>query len=304
MYMSTREQSEVMASATGLSMLVQAASVADVDESNSEKMSVSTSSLQPTSINAPKSLESVPSLSGRWTSSEHDVFMKAMRLYGREWKRISTWIPTRTPAQIRSHAQKYFAKISKEQEQSLGTDVSSDGQELLFDNALSMLKNPSGLEGQVTFTLSALQERYKLLLRARGLPRNVKTFKSEETVARQVGAASAALDLEQKQLRKAAEARYKLIKQQNKCVVQPSTTTVTCANVSLISMPSMDGGFDSSQVIALSSVSFRETDRVGDIHTPRTVELECRPIKRVRETLCLVEDSSQPFKRSKKPDTE
>jgi hypothetical protein len=34
-------------------------------------------------------------------------------MYGREWKRVAADIKTRTSAQIRSHAQKYFAKLAK-----------------------------------------------------------------------------------------------------------------------------------------------------------------------------------------------
>lgn len=46
--------------------------------------------------------------SGRWTSEEHNQFMHGLKLYGREWKLVSNCIPTRTSAQIRSHAQKYL----------------------------------------------------------------------------------------------------------------------------------------------------------------------------------------------------
>mmetsp|Transcript_33414 Transcript_33414/g.48912 ORF Transcript_33414/g.48912 Transcript_33414/m.48912 type:complete len:304 (+) Transcript_33414:123-1034(+) len=51
---------------------------------------------------------------GRWTKKEHEAFLKGLQLYGREWKQISKTIPTRTSAQIRSHAQKYFQKLSKD----------------------------------------------------------------------------------------------------------------------------------------------------------------------------------------------
>jgi len=57
---------------------------------------------------------SANSVSGRWTASEHEAFLKGLKVYGREWKKVARCIPTRTSAQIRSHAQKYFAKVSKE----------------------------------------------------------------------------------------------------------------------------------------------------------------------------------------------
>lgn len=54
---------------------------------------------------------------GRWTEKEHQSFLVGLRLYGREWKKVASKIRTRTSAQIRSHAQKYFAKISRDDQQ-------------------------------------------------------------------------------------------------------------------------------------------------------------------------------------------
>jgi len=53
---------------------------------------------------------------GRWSSHEHTLFLEALNLYGREWKKVANYIQTRSSAQIRSHAQKYFAKLEKEEE--------------------------------------------------------------------------------------------------------------------------------------------------------------------------------------------
>ena len=47
---------------------------------------------------------------GRWTKQEHENFLIGLQMYGREWKKVASKIKTRTSAQIRSHAQKYFAK--------------------------------------------------------------------------------------------------------------------------------------------------------------------------------------------------
>ena len=56
---------------------------------------------------------------GRWTQKEHQDFLVGLTLYGREWKRVARHIRTRTSAQIRSHAQKYFAKLGKPHESSM-----------------------------------------------------------------------------------------------------------------------------------------------------------------------------------------
>jgi len=61
---------------------------------------------------------------GRWSKEEHDVFLSALQLYGKDWKKIAADIKTRTVVQIRTHAQKYFMKLqtklnSKEEEKEL-----------------------------------------------------------------------------------------------------------------------------------------------------------------------------------------
>eukprot|EP01038_Epipyxis_sp_PR26KG_P008730 gene8730-11796_t len=50
---------------------------------------------------------------GRWTREEHLSFIKGLELYGKGWKKIAGLIKTRTVVQIRTHAQKYFLKLSK-----------------------------------------------------------------------------------------------------------------------------------------------------------------------------------------------
>jgi len=65
---------------------------------------------------------------GRWTDEEHDKFVEALRLHGKDWNLIQEFIGSRTSAQIRSHAQKYFSKLFKEGK----LDVLE-----MFDNLLS-----------------------------------------------------------------------------------------------------------------------------------------------------------------------
>lgn len=55
-------------------------------------------------------IERAPELcqGGKWTYEEHNRFLQALELYGNIWKKVEDYIGSRTRAQIRSHAQKYF----------------------------------------------------------------------------------------------------------------------------------------------------------------------------------------------------
>eukprot|EP00975_Prorocentrum_lima_P025946 5458554-Prorocentrum_lima.AAC.1 len=70
---------------------------------------------------------------GRWTREEHEAFLLGLRTYGREWKKVAQNIKTRTSAQIRSHAQKYFAKLSRE-----GKEAYVNGKWALLDDQIEV----------------------------------------------------------------------------------------------------------------------------------------------------------------------
>jgi len=50
---------------------------------------------------------------GSWKPEEHKKFLEGIEIYGRDWKLVSTHVKTRSTAQCRSHAQKYFIKLEK-----------------------------------------------------------------------------------------------------------------------------------------------------------------------------------------------
>eukprot|EP00882_Tetradesmus_deserticola_P020937 GHRQ01022628.1.p1 GENE.GHRQ01022628.1~~GHRQ01022628.1.p1 ORF type:complete len:145 (+),score=11.43 GHRQ01022628.1:154-588(+) len=49
----------------------------------------------------------------KWDAVEHAKFVEALKLYGRQWRKIEEHVGSKTAVQIRSHAQKFFAKLSK-----------------------------------------------------------------------------------------------------------------------------------------------------------------------------------------------
>ncbi|CAH0517089.1 unnamed protein product [Peronospora belbahrii] len=82
---------------------------------------------------------------GRWTEQEHQRFLAGLRLYGREWKKVAGKIKTRTSAQIRSHAQKYFAKLARDDElrKHCGLSVRIPGPADYFSDGGSIAQNSS-----------------------------------------------------------------------------------------------------------------------------------------------------------------
>ncbi|EQC31587.1 hypothetical protein SDRG_10757 [Saprolegnia diclina VS20] len=60
-------------------------------------------------------LHKTPPNGGRWSDSEHRLFLQGVALYGKDWRRIARLVQTRTTVQTRSHAQKHFDRLEKEQ---------------------------------------------------------------------------------------------------------------------------------------------------------------------------------------------
>jgi SHAQKYF class myb-like DNA-binding protein len=113
---------------------------------------------------------------GRWTHEEHQSFLEGLKVCGREWKKVASRIPTRTSAQIRSHAQKYFSKLQRDVMPPDGhasccgaaAIPSEAGASLLpsvQQNVERIIANPQAVQREVEDTLEALRERYRQLQR-------------------------------------------------------------------------------------------------------------------------------------------
>jgi SHAQKYF class myb-like DNA-binding protein len=76
-----------------------------------------------------------------WTKSEHELFLEALEKYGpKNVKSISEYVGTRTPTQVRTHAQKYFLRLKRIKDDELSDSLSNSPQK---DISLSLNDAPS-----------------------------------------------------------------------------------------------------------------------------------------------------------------
>ena len=63
--------------------------------------------------NNKKNLSSSKYSTGRWLQDEHQRFIDGVIKYGNNWRSVQKYVGTRTSAQTRSHAQKFFDKLKR-----------------------------------------------------------------------------------------------------------------------------------------------------------------------------------------------
>ncbi len=84
------------------------------DEPNSQPISRSPAPSSEAAEDDDSAAASGDANTGRWTKAEHQLFMEALKLYGKDWKKVQQHVGTRTTTQARSHAQKYFGKLDRQ----------------------------------------------------------------------------------------------------------------------------------------------------------------------------------------------
>ena len=47
---------------------------------------------------------------GRWSTKEHQKFLEAVHIFGKNWIKVARFISTRNSTQVRSHAQKFYMR--------------------------------------------------------------------------------------------------------------------------------------------------------------------------------------------------
>ena len=81
---------------------------------------------------------------GRWSRDEHKKFIEAIIKFGNNWKEVQEYVNTRTSTQARSHAQKFFEKIKKNNTLQFFDSIDSDYSENFTNSTILQLHNSYG----------------------------------------------------------------------------------------------------------------------------------------------------------------
>lgn len=98
---------------------------------------------------------------GRWTREEHKKFIEAIIKFGNNWKEVQEYVNTRTSTQARSHAQKFFEKIKKNDTLKFFDALSSDYSENFTNTTIMQLHKIYGNKSKNE--ISAIVNKFLLL---------------------------------------------------------------------------------------------------------------------------------------------
>ena len=83
---------------------------------------------------------------GRWSYEEHIKFIEGIIQFGKNWKNVQKYVGSRTSAQARSHAQKFFLKLKTMKNNKFNFDFSGSNIKSLSDIIDIIKKNNSNPE--------------------------------------------------------------------------------------------------------------------------------------------------------------
>ena len=102
---------------------------------------------------------------GRWTKEEHEAFLSALKMYGKEWKKVAAKVKTRTVVQTRTHAQKYFQKLQRAMETKddspFNMDAAAEEMKQRPPVAITSKRKPRGTSGSSSNPQFMLQQQQR-----------------------------------------------------------------------------------------------------------------------------------------------
>ena len=94
---------------------------------------------------------------GRWSYEEHIKFIEGIISYGKNWKNVQNYVGSRTSAQARSHAQKFFLKLKTMKNNKFNFDFSGDNVKSLSD-VINIIKKTNSNREYMINTLISLSD--------------------------------------------------------------------------------------------------------------------------------------------------
>ena len=94
---------------------------------------------------------------GRWSNEEHSKFIEGLVEFGKNWKDVQKYVGTRTTAQARSHAQKFFLKLKMIKNPSINVDFTNNNIKNLSNVIEEIRRNNENNENEKKFIINTLK---------------------------------------------------------------------------------------------------------------------------------------------------
>ena len=107
---------------------------------------------------------------GIWTEEEHDKFLEGIIMFGKNWKKVKTFIKTRSLIQVRSHAQKFYLKMKMCKDEIFGINFTLDSVKSITD----MINQIKSLNYDIKIIFKCLNAQYNMIANSKKNKYNVK----------------------------------------------------------------------------------------------------------------------------------
>ena len=94
---------------------------------------------------------------GRWSVEEHKKFIEGLVEFGKNWKDVQKYVGSRTTAQARSHAQKFFLKLKMIKNSILNIDFTNNNIKNLSDVIEEIKQKNENNEDEKKFIINTLK---------------------------------------------------------------------------------------------------------------------------------------------------